>query len=226
MSSLCQNHIILCFTDVVSPGECRVGPWQDEPADWHRADPVLHQDLESVIQQSRCSLPTHAHTANIITASPSDGLKMEIVFKRRLTNELLTTYLPSFLLVLMCYATSFFKPIYFEAAVTVNLSILLVTTTLFIRSPETDYCLCWDWDIFLSFYSSVMAKLPATSYVRMVDIWLIFTQLYPFLEVVLYTLIELYNDEDYTNHHGFKKDVPDEQKQGVDHVFNKSVFSW
>ena len=71
----------------------------------------------------------------------SNGLKMEIVFKRRLTNELLTTYLPSFLLVLMCYATSFFKPIYFEAAVTVNLSILLVTTTLFIRSPAIDYCL-------------------------------------------------------------------------------------
>ena len=71
--------------------------------------------------------------ANNNPASPSAGLKMEIVFKRRLTNELLTTYLPSFLLVLMCYATSFFKPIYFEAAVTVNLSILLVTTTLFIR---------------------------------------------------------------------------------------------
>ena len=58
---------------------------------------------------------------------------MEIVFKRRLTNELLTTYLPSFLLLLMSYATTFFKPFYFEAAVTVNLSILLVTTTLFIR---------------------------------------------------------------------------------------------
>ena len=63
----------------------------------------------------------------------SNGLKMEIVFKRRLTNELLTTYLPSFLLLLMSYATTFFKPFYFEAAVTVNLSILLVTTTLFIR---------------------------------------------------------------------------------------------
>ena len=61
------------------------------------------------------------------------------MFKRRLTNELLTTYLPSLLLVLMCYATSFFKPIYFEAAVTVNLSILLVTTTLFIRSLEMIY---------------------------------------------------------------------------------------
>ena len=64
---------------------------------------------------------------------------MEIVFKRRLTNELLTTYLPSFLLLLMSYATTFFKPFYFEAAVTVNLSILLVTTTLFIRySSEQD----------------------------------------------------------------------------------------
>ena len=56
-----------------------------------------------------------------------------IIFKRRLTNELLTTYLPSLLLLLMSYATSYFKPFYFEAAVTVNLSILLVTTTLFIR---------------------------------------------------------------------------------------------
>ena len=65
--------------------------------------------------------------------SPSDGLKMEIIFKRRLTNELLTTYLPSLLLLLMSYATAYFKPFYFEAAVTVNLSILLVTTTLFIR---------------------------------------------------------------------------------------------
>ena len=58
---------------------------------------------------------------------------MEIVFKRRLTNKLLTTYLPSILLLLISYATTFFKPFYFEAAVTVNLSILLVTTTLFIR---------------------------------------------------------------------------------------------
>ena len=58
---------------------------------------------------------------------------MEIVFKRRLVNDLLTTYLPSFLLLLLSYATTFFKPIYFEAAVTVNLSILLVITTLFVR---------------------------------------------------------------------------------------------
>ena len=63
----------------------------------------------------------------------SSGLKMEIVFKRKITNELLTTYLPSFLLLLISYATTFFKPFYFEAQVTVNLSVMLVTTNLFIR---------------------------------------------------------------------------------------------
>ena len=65
---------------------------------------------------------------------PGAGIKMEIVLKRRLTNELLTTYLPSFLLLLISYATTFFKPFYFEAALTVNLSVMLVTTNLFIRS--------------------------------------------------------------------------------------------
>ena len=58
---------------------------------------------------------------------------MEIVFKRRLTNELLTTYLPSLLLLGITFATPYFKSFYFEAALTVNLTVMLVLTTLFIR---------------------------------------------------------------------------------------------
>ena len=58
---------------------------------------------------------------------------MEVKFKRRLVNELLTTYLPSFLLLFISYATTKFKAFYFEAAVTVNLTVMLVATTLFIR---------------------------------------------------------------------------------------------
>ena len=49
-----------------------------------------------------------------------------------------------------------------------------------------------------------MEKLPSTSYVRLVDIWLICGQLIPFIEVILLTLKELYNKEDDgSNHHGF-----------------------
>ena len=122
----------------------------------------------------------HFNEPPLPSVAPSNGLKMEIIFKRRLTNELLTTYLPSLLLLLMSYATCHFKPFYFEAAVTVNLSILLVTTTLFIRYQMKHE------NNFLQSYIlkciSVMEKLPATSYVRLVDIWLIFGQLYPFIQ--------------------------------------------
>jgi hypothetical protein len=88
---------------------------------------------------------------------------------------MLTTYLPSILLMLITYATTFFKPFFFEAALTVNLTNMLVMTTLFI---------------------GVMQSLPTTAYVKMIDIWLIGCQVLPFTEVVLLTAMEYYRDED------------------------------
>ena len=116
---------------------------------------------------------------------------MEVVFKRRLTNEILTTYLPSILLILITYATTYFKQFYFEAALTVNLTNMLVMTTIFI---------------------SVMEKLPSTAYVKMVDIWLIFGQLVPFLEVCLLTVKESYRSSDMINHHGLARNVSKDKK--------------
>ena len=58
------------------------------------------------------------------------------------------------------------------------------------------------------FNFSVMEKLPPTSYVRMVDIWLITTQTVPFLLVAMTTTIELYQNEAESikiNHHGFAR---------------------
>ena len=60
------------------------------------------------------------------------GLNMVIILKRRLINELMTNYLPTVLILTIVYATNFFKPFFFEAVVTVNLTALLVLTTLFI----------------------------------------------------------------------------------------------
>ena len=100
-------------------------------------------------------------------------------------NELLTTYLPSFLLLLISYATTFFKPFFFEAAVTVNLSVMLVTTNLFIRFYSALRIVFLKFQFLkLSLFKSVMEKLPVTSYVRLVDIWLIVGQLIPFIEVI------------------------------------------
>ena len=91
------------------------------------------------------------------------GIQMTLVLKRRILNAILTVYLPTILVLIIVYATNFFKDFFFEAIVTVNLTSLLVLTTLFI---------------------SVSSSLPQTAYVKMVDVWLIFAQVVPWIEVL------------------------------------------
>ena len=107
-------------------------------------------------------------------SNSQDGLRFAIVFKRKIMNCLLTTYLPSILLILITFATTFFKPFFFEAALTANLTILLVMTTIFIGE---------------------MQMLPTTAYIKMVDIWLVFCQLVPFAEVILLTATEYHRSD-------------------------------
>ena len=59
------------------------------------------------------------------------GIQMKLRIKRKITSEMLTTYFPSFLLLMITYATTFFKPSFFEAALSVNLTTMLVMTTIF-----------------------------------------------------------------------------------------------
>ena len=87
---------------------------------------------------------------------------------------MMTTYFPSLLLLLITYATTFFKPFFFEAALSVNLTTMLVMTTIFI---------------------SKMEGLPPTSTTKMIDYWLILCQLVPFAQVVLLTAIEYLREE-------------------------------
>merc|ERR1711873_10933 len=87
---------------------------------------------------------------------------------------MMTTYFPSLLLTAITFATTFFKPFFFEAALSVNLTTMLVMTTIFI---------------------SKMESLPPTSDIKMIDIWLVLCQIYPFVEVVLLTAME-YSRED------------------------------
>ena len=94
---------------------------------------------------------------------------MKITMKRKIMSEMMTTYFPSLLLMMITYATTFFKPFFFEAALSVNLTTMLVMTTIFI---------------------SKMEGLPPTSETKMIDMWLILCQLVPFIEVILVTAIE------------------------------------
>ena len=134
-------------------------------------------DVTSVDQKTVSLLPEHLNirqpkdmTLFTITSTvlqnashPKTGIQMKITMKRKIMSEMMTTYFPSLLLMMITYATTFFKPFFFEAALTVNLTNMLVMTTIF---------------------TSVMEKLPLTSNLKMIDIWLIFCQLVPFAEVM------------------------------------------
>ena len=103
-------------------------------------------------------------------SDPSQGITMKLVFRRRIMNAILTIYLPTILVLCIVYATNFFKEFFFEAIVSVNLTSLLVLTTLFI---------------------SVSGSLPQTAYIKMVDVWLIFAQAVPWVEVGIVNLCGL-----------------------------------
>ena len=97
---------------------------------------------------------------------------MSIVLKRKVATELLTTYLPTILLLLITFVTIFFDKDLFGDAIAVNLTIMLVMTTIF---------------------TSKIEELPPTSDMKMIDVWLIFCLVVPFLEVILRTAIECMN---------------------------------
>ena len=117
-------------------------------------------------------------------SDPKQGVKMVTRMRRKVTTEMMTTYFPTILLMAITYATTFFKPIFFEASLTVNLTTMLVMTTIFI---------------------SKMESLPPTSDIKMIDIWLILCQLVPFAQVVLLTAMEYVRKEE--------KDVKEVEKQ-------------
>ena len=103
-----------------------------------------------------------------------EQVHMVITLKRKIQTELLTTYVPTLLLLIIAYSTHFFKAEYFEASVTVNLTIMLVNTTIF---------------------TSKIQELPPTSDTKMIDIWLIFCLLVPFAFTLIQTAIECYREE-------------------------------
>ena len=111
---------------------------------------------------------------NLVLREEPNGnmVYMALKLKRKVATELLTTYLPTILLLLITFVTIFFDKDLFGDAIAVNLTIMLVMTTIF---------------------TSKIEELPPTSDMKMIDIWLIFCLVVPFLEVVLRTAIECVN---------------------------------
>ena len=134
----------------------------------------MNQSLDMPIFQI-----TNWHLDQETNADEGKGLCVVLVLKRKISSELMTTFFPTLLLTAITFATTFFKPFFFEAALSVNLTTMLVMTTIFISKMEV---------------------LPTTSDIKMIDIWLVLCQMFPFAEVVLLTAMEYYRDDSHGEH--------------------------
>ena len=109
---------------------------------------------------------------NLARKENSNMVVMSLKLKRKVVTELVTTYLPTILLLIITFITIFFDKDLFGDVIAVNLTIMLVMTTIF---------------------TSKIEELPPTSDMKFIDIWLIFCLVVPFLEVILRTAIECIN---------------------------------
>ena len=107
---------------------------------------------------------------------PEEGIRMVAVLRRKPWREVFTTYLPTILLIMTTYVTTFFKPQFFEAALGANLTTMLMMTSIFM--------------------SSLSELTDDTAYAKWINVWLIFSQLVPFYEVILVTLKEANREEE------------------------------
>ena len=107
--------------------------------------------------------------SNLTLNERENMVYMAIKLKRKVVTELVTTYLPTILLLLITFTTIFFDKDLFGDAIAVNLTIMLVMTTIF---------------------TSKIEELPPTSDMKMIDIWLIFCLVVPFFAVIIRTAIE------------------------------------
>ena len=114
---------------------------------------------------------------------------VEITLGRRLLSIILTAFLPTVLLNLIGHTANYFKGFFFEAVISVNVTVMLVLTTMFIN---------------------ISNNLPKTAYIKMIDIWLLFNLFKPFVDIFMQTYIETLKVEDEPreiNHHGKTKTV-------------------
>merc|ERR1719219_1675351 len=112
---------------------------------------------------------------SIINSKKTQEIHVEITLGRQLLGVILNVIIPTLVLNLISYSTNFYKDSYFETVIAINLTTMLVMVTLFV---------------------SVSESLPATSYIKMIDAWLIFNLIIPFVLIMIHTFMDTLRDED------------------------------
>ena len=130
------------------------------------------------------------------TNSTQNEITIHIKLRRKLSNHIFTTYIPTFCLITIAGLTLFIDKSHFEATIMVALTSMLVIYTL---------------------HQSISSNLPQTSYMKMIDVWLFSGLIVPF--IIICTLVIL-------DHLKLKEsnEVIDLKKEGKKSKWNSRMF--
>ena len=96
-------------------------------------------------------------------------LIFKISFGRSIMSVMMTTMLPTTIIVLVALGTNYYAEQHFKTVIPVNLTCLLLMVNLFV---------------------GLSRRLPETSYLKMIDAWLVFNLTVPFTNVSLHGYLD------------------------------------
>jgi hypothetical protein len=103
------------------------------------------------------------------------GLQVRLVFKRILLFHLVNTYFPMLTLLIIVEITLFFDESQLQAAIALTLTVLLVMYTM---------------------YQGISAGVPKTAYLKLIDVWVFFCLLVPFIVFLIEFTWEVKKNKD------------------------------
>ena len=125
---------------------------------------------------------TFSRTSTMRLDRETGSVVVEVQLGRRLMGNLMTIYMPTVLLNIIGHSTNYIQTSYFEAIVTVNLTVSIVSSKVVLKDGVEVML------VLTTMFVGLSQTLPKTSYIKMVDIWLIFNLLIPFVEVLIHIL--------------------------------------
>ena len=106
----------------------------------------------------------------VMISRGSDYIVVEITLRRMISYHIVSTFSPTLFLLLIGILTLFLDESHFEATIMLAITAMLVMYTL---------------------YESASSGLPKTAYLKMVDIWLIFGLVVPFIVFLVEMIAEI-----------------------------------
>ena len=147
---------------------------------------MMWGDSPSLEEIETLQYKVHQRLEYDITTSPKTVLGVKIILCRKLSYHVVNIYIPTLTLTIIAGFTLFIDFIHFQALIMIALTSMLVTYTL---------------------YQSISTYLPATSYMKMIDVWLFGGMIFPFFIITILVKMDLLVTDE-------KNQVIDMKKEG------------